>query len=137
MGRVKPGTYTLTSIVAAAGGIDASGFVDGIAMTSDGSTLIAPVGSAAVGLAVSVFGSVSSVTITIDQGLGGARPAMRDARRAETGPLTAVEPRLGEEAGQIAAERGDAEWRAAAYHDTLTSAAPTLETQEILLKIAP
>src|SRR3546814_8778535 len=48
MGRVKPGTYTLTSIVAAAGGIDASGFVDGIAMTSGGSTLIAPVGSAAV-----------------------------------------------------------------------------------------
>src|SRR3546814_14681932 len=83
MGRVKPGTYTLTSIVAAAGGIDASGFVDGIAMTSDGSTLIAPVGPAAVGLAVSVFGSVSSVTITIDQGLGGALPAIRrsDERR--------------------------------------------------------
>src|SRR3546814_12703968 len=42
MGRVNPGTYTLTSIVAAAGGIDASGFVHGIAMTSDGSTLLAP-----------------------------------------------------------------------------------------------
>src|SRR3546814_20971586 len=93
MGRVKPGTYTLTSIVAAAGGIDASGFVDGIAMTSDGSTLIAPVGPAAVGLAVSVFGSVSSVTITIAPGLGRAPPALRAPREAGPGPFTAVEHR--------------------------------------------
>src|SRR3546814_15669899 len=69
MGRVKPGTYTLTSIVAAAGGIDASGFVDGIAMTSDGSTLIAPVGPAAVGPAGSVFGPGSSFTNPHHHGL--------------------------------------------------------------------
>ncbi|HEY9552529.1 flagellar filament capping protein FliD [Allosphingosinicella sp.] len=129
MGRVKPGTYTLTSIVAAAGGIDASGFVDGIAMTSDGSTLIAPVGSAAVGLAVSVFGSVSSVTITIDQGLGGALQAIRDALRAETGPFTAVEHRLAEEAEQIAEDREDLERRSTAYHDQLVQQFTAMERQ--------
>jgi flagellar hook-associated protein 2 len=129
MGEVKPGSYTLTDIIAASAGVDASGYVDGILMTSDGSTLIAPVGSAAVGLAVEVSGSVASATITIDQGLGGALQAIRDALRAETGPFEAVEDRLAEEAEQIAEDREALERRSTAYYDQLVAQFTAMESQ--------
>jgi flagellar hook-associated protein 2 len=98
-------------------------------MTSNGSTLIAPVGSAAVGLAVKVSGSVSSVTITIDQGLGGALQAIRDALRAETGPFAAVEDRLEDEAEAIADEREKLERFSTAYHDQLVAQFTAMERQ--------
>src|SRR3546814_11873574 len=103
-------------------------------MTSDGSTLIAPVGSAAVGLAVSVFGSESSVTITIDQGLGGALQAIRDALSAETGPFTAVEHGLADDAEQIAEDREDLDRRSTAHPDPLGEQFPAMERQETGVK---
>ena len=127
MGNAKPGTYTLTNIVAASGGVDASGMVDGVAMTADGSTLIAPVGSAGVGLAVEVFGSVASVTITVDRGLGGALQAIRDALRADSGPFAATEERLQDEAEAIADDRADLERRSTAYHDQLVAQFTAME----------
>src|SRR3546814_10217441 len=54
---------------------------------------------------------------------------IRDALRAETGPFTAVEHRLAEEAEQIAEDREDLERRSTAYHDQLVQQFTAMERQ--------
>lgn len=129
MGKAKPGIYALTELVAAAGGVDATGKIDGLAMISSGESLIAPVGSAAIGLVVKLTGSVSSATITIDAGLGGALQSIRDALRAASGPLAASEERLDEEAEQIAEDREALERRSEAYYNQLVASFTAMETR--------
>ena len=127
MGKVKPGTYQLTELVPAAGGVDATGKVDGTAMISSGTNLIAPVGSGAIGLVVKLSGSVSSATITIDSGLGGALQAIRDAVRASTGPFASAQERLREEAETIAEDRETLETRSETYYNQLVSSFTAME----------
>ncbi len=129
MGKVKPGTYTLTDLVAAAGGVDASGKIDGVAMVSSGQSLVAPSGSAALGLIVKLTGSVSSATITVDAGLGGALQSIRDALRASSGPLANTQERLSDEAEQIAEDREALERRSEAYHNQLVTQFTAMERQ--------
>jgi flagellar hook-associated protein 2 len=119
IGRVKPGVYTVTNLVPRAGATAASGMIDGIAASGMEDFLIAPVGSAAVGLVLRVGGPVTSATITIDPGLGGAMQAIRDALKARSGPLSHSQDNLGAEAKRIAADRTRMETRATAYHDRL------------------
>jgi flagellar hook-associated protein 2 len=71
MGATKPGTYTLTNIVA---GTSPSGMVDGIAFLpspSDPKGLVASITAAAAGLAIQPQANVASATITVDAGLSG------------------------------------------------------------------
>ncbi|MFC7499869.1 flagellar filament capping protein FliD [Enterovirga sp. GCM10030262] len=127
MGKAKPGTYQLTELVPAAGGVGATGKVDGLAMISSGTNLIAPVGSGAIGLVVKLSGSVSSATITIDSGIGGALQAIRDAVRASTGPFASAQDRLAEEAETIAEDRETLETRSETYYNQLVSSFTAME----------
>jgi flagellar hook-associated protein 2 len=129
MGRVKPGTYTFTNIVPEAGGVAASGLIDGIAALGSGAFLIAPPSSNAAGLAVEIKGAAASVTVTIDPGLGGALQAIRDALRARSGPIAKSEERLSEEAKDIADDRLKLETRSKAYYDRLLEQFTTMERQ--------
>ena len=129
MGRVKPGTYILTNVVPEAGGVAASGDLDGIAMTGSGAFLIAPPTSAAVGLALEIKGAAASVTITIDPGLGGALQAIRDALRARSGPIAQSQERLSAEAKEIGEDRLKLETRSQAYYDRLLEQFTTMERQ--------
>jgi flagellar hook-associated protein 2 len=127
MGRAKPGTYTFTDVTAASPGVDASGLIDGLAATGSGAFLIAPAGSAAVGLAVEVKGSFASATVTIDPGLGGALQAIRDALRARSGPMATSQTRLNAEAKDIAEDKAKLETRSAAYYDKLLAQFTAME----------
>lgn len=118
-GRVKPGTYTITDIVAAVGATAASGKINNVAMTASGSNLVATAASGAAGLILGVSGDVASATITIDPGLGGALQAIRDALRARGGPISSSEEKLSAEAGRIAEERAALETRSDKMHDQL------------------
>jgi flagellar hook-associated protein 2 len=129
VGRVKPGVYQITDIVAAAGGVPASGKIGGIAALASGSNLIAPSSSAAVGLILGISGTPGSATITIDPGLGGALQAIRDGLRARGGVFANTEAKLASEAGRIADERAALETRSEKYHDQLLSTFTNMERQ--------
>jgi flagellar hook-associated protein 2 len=129
IGRVKPGTYTITDIVPAAGATPASGKIDGVAFTAIGANLVAPSGSAAVGLILGVSGAVASATVTIDPGLGGALQAIRDALRARNGPIAATEARLTSETRRLADERTALETRSAKNYDKLLATFTAMDRQ--------
>jgi flagellar hook-associated protein 2 len=93
------------------------------------SFLIAPSGSAAIGLALEVKGAVASATITVDPGLGGALQAIRDAIRARSGPVVKSQERLQAESKAIAADRVALEARAATRYDQLTRQFTAMERQ--------
>ena len=115
-GRVKPGTYAVTDVVA---GNPASGKIDGVAFLASGANLVAPAGSKAVGLALGVAGDVASATITIDPGLGGALQAIRDSLRARDGAFATTSERLDDEADRIADDRAALETRSEKYYSQL------------------
>ena len=121
MGRVKPGTYTLTDLVPANGNVGASGKINGVAAVSSGDRLVATAASGAAGLVVQVKGAVASAKVTIDPGLGGALEMIRDALKARSGPLEASNDRLDAEADRIADDRAIMEKRLTAYKDRLVT----------------
>jgi len=125
-GKVKPGTYTITNVVP---GDPATGFINGIALTSSGPDLIGGASTDAVGLILGVSGPVTSATITIDPGLGGALQSIRDALRARTGPIAGSQERLSEEAEQIADDRDALEMRSQAYYNQLLNNFVAMERQ--------
>ncbi|MDQ8757153.1 flagellar filament capping protein FliD [Sphingosinicella sp. LHD-64] len=129
IGKVKPGTYTITDIVPASGDTPASGKINGVAMTGIGGNLVAPAGSDAVGLILGVSGTVSSVTITIDPGLGGALQGIRDSLRARSGPFAGTEERLSAEAKKIAEDRETLETRSEKYYNQLLTTFTNMERQ--------
>jgi flagellar hook-associated protein 2 len=129
MGKVKPGTYAFTNVVPEAGGVAASGEIDGIAAIGSGSFLIAPPSSAAAGMAVQVKGALASVTVTIDPGLGGALQAIRDELRGRSGPIAKSQERLSAEAKDIAEDRTGLDARSKSYYDRLLSQFTTMERQ--------
>jgi flagellar hook-associated protein 2 len=121
IGRVKPGVYTLTDLVPASGGVAASGKVDGADMTGVETNLVAPAGSAALGLIVGVAAPAASVTITIEAGLGGALKQIRDALRDRNGPFAA--------ASAIADDKAVLETRSSQYYNQLLSTFTAMERQ--------
>lgn len=130
IGVVKPGTYTLTNLLAPVGSGDASGTIDGtIAMIGTGAALRAPITSAAKGLVVRVDADVASATITIEAGLGGALDAIRDTLRASNGPLAATQDRLRKEATSIATDRETLERRSDAFYDRLVTSFSAMDRQ--------
>lgn len=129
MGRVKPGTYTLTDVVPASGPTPASGNVNGVAMTGVDTNLVAPSGSAALGLIVRVDAAVSSATITVESGLGGALNAIRDMLRDRNGPFAAASDRLQKEKARIDDDRAAVEERSSAYYNQLLKTFTAMERQ--------
>ena len=129
VGVVKPGTYTLTNLLAPVGAGDASGKIGGIAMIGTGEALRAPITSAAKGLVVRVDADVASATITIEAGLGGALQAIRDTLRASNGPLATTQDRLGKEAKSIATDRATLERRSDAYYNRLVTSFSAMDRQ--------
>lgn len=119
MGKVKPGTYTLTNVVPQNGGTPASGEIDGVAMTGVEGNLVAPASAAALGLIIRVDGPVASATITIEAGLGGALKAIRDALRDRNGPFTTTTDRLTKEGRAIEDDAVKLEERSERYYNQL------------------
>jgi flagellar hook-associated protein 2 len=123
---VKPGTYTVTDIQP---GPPASGKIDGVAFKASGSNLIAPSGSKAVGLILGVSGAVSSATITIDPGLGGALQAIRDSLRASGGAFATTSQRLKAEADRIADDQTKLDARSEQYYNQLLASFTKMDQQ--------
>ncbi|HTU10060.1 MAG TPA: flagellar filament capping protein FliD [Allosphingosinicella sp.] len=129
VGKVAPGTYTITDVVPAAPPAAASGKLNGVAMTGIGGNLVAPQGSPAVGMILSVSGAVSSATIIVDPGLGGALQAIRDSLRARGGAFAGAEERLTKEADRIADDRMKLEESSAKYYNQLLTTFTAMDSR--------
>jgi flagellar hook-associated protein 2 len=129
IGRVAPGTYTVTDIVAAAGATPASGKIGGLAMSAAGSNLVAPRTYAAAGLILGVSGNVASATVTIDPGLGGALQSIRDALRAGGGAFATTQKRLSDEAARIVKDGDDLTIRSDKYYNQLLTSFTAMDRQ--------
>lgn len=116
-GAAKPGTYTVTDLVA---GNPPSGNIGGLGGIASGTQLASSITAPSQGLVIEPLGNVAEGTITVDLGLGGALQAIRDALRASTGPITTAQDRLTAEAKSIASDREKMEMRETAYKDRLT-----------------
>ncbi|MDX3885716.1 MULTISPECIES: flagellar filament capping protein FliD [Sphingomonas] len=115
-GAVKPGTYTVSDLVA---GDPASGKIEGFLGVVSGSQLSSSIAAKSKGLVIEPLGNLAEGTITVDLGLGGALQAIRDALRASGGPLATTQARLATESKTIAKDREKMETRESAYHDQL------------------
>jgi flagellar hook-associated protein 2 len=129
IGRVAPGTYTITNVVAAVGAGDAAGNIGAIAMTGIGPNLLAPPTSPAAGLLVAVSGNVASATITIDPGLGGALQSIRDSLRATGGAFATTQKRLSDEATRISKDTDDLNIRSEKYYNQLLTSFTAMDRQ--------
>jgi flagellar hook-associated protein 2 len=129
IGRVAPGTYTVTDIVAAAGAVPATGKIGGVAMTSVGTNLVAPRGTAAAGLILGVTGNVASATITVDPGLGGALQSIRDSLRAKDGAFATTQKRLTDEAARIAKDTEMLNTRSEKYYNQLLTSFTAMDSR--------
>ena len=126
-GRVKPGVYALTDLVPQAGLTPASGKVDGVAMTEVETNLVAPAGSAALGLIVRVDAATASATITIEAGLGGALKSIRDALQDRNGPFAAARERLSKEKTAISDDEAALGTRSDQYYNQLLKTFTAME----------
>jgi len=129
IGKVAPGTYTITNAVPAAAPAVASGKVNNVAMTGIGANLVAPQGSAAIGLILGVSGTVTSATITVDPGLGGALQSIRDALRARGGAFASAQERLSHEADRIATDRAQLETSSTKYYNQLLTTFTAMDSR--------
>lgn len=127
--RVKPGTYTLTNLVAPNGTTPASGLINGQPAIAIGRNLVAPSGSPALGLIVAVNADVASATVTIEPGLGGALDSIRDALRSSTGPLAATRRRLAAESAAITEAQDKLDVRLARYTEQLTRSYASVDSR--------
>lgn len=125
IGKVAPGTYTVTDVTAS----PTAGKVNNVAMTPVGANLVAPSGSAALGLILGVGGNVASATITIDPGLGGALQAIRNGLRARDGAFATTQERLTDEADRIADDRELLAVRSDKYYNQLLTSFTAMDRQ--------
>jgi len=128
MGATKPGTYTLTNIVA---GTPPSGTVDGIAFLPSGSDpkgLVASITSDASGLEIQPQGNVASATITVDAGLSGILQGIRDSLRASGGILDALSTSFTTEKTTLADAKTKMTSDESNYSDQLTKQFTAMQT---------
>lgn len=117
--RVAPGRYELTDLVAASGGVAASGRIDGIAMTGVGVNLVAPASSRALGLIVGVEAGVNAATITIEPGLSGMLSQIQRSIQAPSGAVASARASFAVEARSIAEDREKLEVQSGKYYSQL------------------
>ena len=129
IGRVTPGTYSVSDIVAAVGATPASGKIGTLSMTAVGSNLLAPRTSPAAGLIIGVTGNVASATVTIDPGLGGALQAIRDGLRATNGAFATTQKRLTDEAARISADSDALNTRSDKYYNQLLTSFTAMDSR--------
>lgn len=126
MGKVAPGTYTVTDVTT---GPPISGKINGVAATVVGNNLVAAANSGAAGLVLKVLGNVASATISIDPGIGGALQSIRDALRSSTGALTTTQDMLTAQAKKISDDNDALTAQIAAYHDRLVTQFGAMDSQ--------
>ena len=126
MGAAKPGTYTLTNIVA---GNPASGTIAGMGGIASGTSLSASISSLAAGLTIEPQGNVASATVTVDLGLGGALKALSDSLTASGGVLGSLSDSLTTQTKSLADARQKLETMQTAYNDQLTAQFTAMQTR--------
>ncbi|WP_380879090.1 flagellar filament capping protein FliD [Sphingomonas sp. DBB INV C78] len=128
-GRAKPGTYTVTDLVAGDLTNPASGKIGGVAAIAAGGQLISSISASSKGLIIEPLGNLASGTVTVDLGVGGALQAIRDALRAAGGPLASSQNRLTTETKTITTDREKMETREASYRDRLVKQFTTMDSR--------
>ncbi len=119
-GRTKPGTYAVTNLVPGDTNTPATGFIDGKAAIGAANRLVASVTSGAAGLVIEPQGAVTSATITVDLGLGGALKAINDLINSSTGPFASSTSRLKQQTTDLVTDRAKMEARETKYAEQLT-----------------
>lgn len=119
-GRTKPGTYAVTNLVPGDTNTPATGFIDGKVAVGAANRLVASVTSGAAGLVIEPQGAVTSATITVDLGLGGALKAINDLINSSTGPFASSTSRLKQQTTDLATDRTKMEARETKYAEQLT-----------------
>lgn len=134
-GAVTSGVYALTNLVAGTSTTNASGNINGVAGTGNGTLLTAASGSSAAGLILTVVaGAPSSATITINQGLGGALQAISDALTGSSGTITTLSANLTSQNTTIATELATADTALTAYTTLITNQFSTMNTRVAAIK---
>lgn len=121
-GATASGVFQVTGITPAVGGGDASGSIAGTPMSASSWNLSAVSGQGADGLTLQVLSGVpASLTITINQGLGGALQAVHDALLGKTGALTTLSSSLSTQKSSLADALTKADAQVTVYHDRLVT----------------
>lgn len=124
-GRAAPGTFTVENVTTD----PLSGTIAGFPALVSGNSLIASAASPAAGLVLEVSGAVTSATITVDAGIGGALKAIRDALRGADGPLASAQAAATKETSTIADARLKMEERVTTYANRLNASFKTMDTR--------
>ena len=131
MGKAKPGTYQITDIV---NGTSPSAKINGTQAVSIGGVLSGSGVTSAAGLSFTVRPGVTSATITVDAGLGGALQAIRDQLKATNGPLFNSYSSASAEAKELAKSRTAMEARDATYTKQLSNSFTKMDSRVAALK---
>lgn len=131
MGKAKPGTYQITDIV---NGTSPSAKINGTQAVSIGGVLSGSGVTSAAGLSFTVKDGVTSATITVDAGLGGALQTIRDQLKATNGPLFNSYSSASAEAKELAKSRTAMEARDATYTKQLTTSFTKMDSRVAALK---
>ncbi len=124
-GKAPPGTYTIENVTTS----PVSGTIAGFPALVSGNNLIASSKSPAAGLVLTVGGAVTSATVTVDAGIGGALKAIRDLLRGTDGALTNAQAAAKKETSIIADDRTRMEDRVTTYSNRLTASFTTSESR--------
>jgi len=121
-GSAASGVYTVSGITPATGGGNATGTLNGTAMSASSWILTAGAGNNADGLMLQILSNApSTATITINQGLGGALQAIHDALLGTTGALTTLSTSLTTKQTALADALTKADAQVTVYHDRLVT----------------
>ena len=121
-GSAASGVYTVSGITPAVNGGNATGTLNGTAMSASSWILTAGAGNNADGLSLQILsGTPSSATITINQGLGGVLQAIHDQLLGTTGALTTLSASLTTQQTNLADELTKADAQVTVYHDRLVT----------------
>jgi len=128
-GAALSGVYSVTGITPAVNGGNATGSINGVAMSASIWNLTAVQGNNADGLTLQVLsGAPSTVTITINQGLSGALQAISDGLLGSTGALGSLQSSLTTQQSTLADALTKADSQVTVYHDRLVTQFATMNT---------
>jgi flagellar hook-associated protein 2 len=121
-GAAASGIYNVSGITPAVNGGNATGTLNGTAMSASSWILTAGAGNNADGLSLQILsGTPSTATITINQGLGGVLQAIHDSLLGTSGALTTLSTSLTTQQTNLAAELTKADAQVTVYHDRLVT----------------
>ena len=121
-GAAASGVYAVSGLTSAPVGGNATGSINGTAMTASSWNLTATPGNNAAGLMLQILsGAPSNATITVNQGLGGALQAVHDALLGTSGALTTLSTSLTTQQTALATALSKADAQVTVYHDQLVT----------------